>query len=145
MSPTYTIMVSYRCDCLGPLGKSSWDVAAMLEVMVPGGKSYIPYTTPPFEDISRYQFGVVRQGFAAYDGFGMAQYGPEAKKLFERSLDLLGTGIDPVHIDDIEKLWINDSSSKTQAPGQAPNMTSFSTQSSIKRSTITWHGSIIAV
>jgi len=98
----------YRQDCLGPLGKSAWDVAALLETMVPRPSSYAHYTGPPFEDISRYKLGIVRQGFPA-EGSGPKSpgLGQDAKDLFERSLKLLEKAkiVDPANILDIEELW----------------------------------------
>ena len=104
---------SYRQDSLGPFGKSAWDVAALLEPMVPGSPSYCQYTTSPFADISRYKLGVPRRGFA----HTKAQENPPtpadeatahaAEVSFEAALRIMGAGIkaNPADIKDVEKLW----------------------------------------
>lgn len=98
---------SYRQDCLGPLGKSAWGVAALLETMLPSPASYVHFAGPPFDDNTRYKLGIVRRGFPPDDNRGSkCDCAEEAIKLFERNAILLKGGkmVDAAHIEDIETM-----------------------------------------
>ena len=104
---------SYRVDCLGPLGKSTWDLAALLESMLLQHDSYIPFTSPPHNDITRYKIGIVRRRFPADDAMGEdAKNDDEANALYERSLESLRASgakmVDPADIQDVEQLWTQE-------------------------------------
>ncbi|CAD6585396.1 MAG: hypothetical protein TREMPRED_004126 [Tremellales sp. Tagirdzhanova-0007] len=104
---------TYRVDCLGPLGKSTWDLAALLESMLLQHDSYIPFTSPPHNDITRYKIGIVRRRFPADDAMGEdAKNDDEANALYERSLESLRASgakmVDPADIQDVEQLWTQE-------------------------------------
>ena len=93
------------------MGKSAWDIAAMLEVMVPGDPSYTQYTSPPFSDISRYKLGVPRIGFPSDKPTPLSPADQvtmlEAESRFADALRELKGGIkvDPADIENVEQLW----------------------------------------
>lgn len=52
-------MHSTRQDSPGPIAKTAWDIAAMLEIMSIIPQSYTQYAEKPYNDIARYSLAVV--------------------------------------------------------------------------------------
>lgn len=108
------IPISQRVDTAGPMGKSTWDVAALLDQMVAGSsESYITVVEQAIAKAgSPLRFGVPRKGFSASDTFEAdPKYTPEnraqADSIFASVVAALQGLIvkDPADIPDPDPKW----------------------------------------
>lgn len=53
--------VTENLDCIGPMARSAWDIAAAMDVLDPAGPGYIQYAEN-VKPLSDFKFGIVRQG-----------------------------------------------------------------------------------
>ena len=105
---------SARVDCLGPIGKSTWDVVAMLETIALPSRDFLKYAQAPYDDIATtpIRLGIhkayVRPGDPPDKGAD-AFLKPEAEALWKEALSKLAPIVkaDPADIPDVERLWQN--------------------------------------
>jgi len=85
------------------MGKSAWDVAALLSNLVKPKHDYTQYTMHPFTDIRRYRLGVPRVGFEPQ---GSALERKEKRKIFDEALEKLGGAVivDPLNNPQLDEM-----------------------------------------
>jgi Asp-tRNA(Asn)/Glu-tRNA(Gln) amidotransferase A subunit family amidase len=97
---------SHTFACAGPFGKSAFDVAAILSAIARPATDYTPFTQLPYNDISRYRIGVVRDGYEPAIDTGLVE---EKTMAFEQALELLGGSIvaDSVALPGVADMWLD--------------------------------------
>lgn len=98
-------------DVPGPMGKSVWDLAAMMEALT--GVPYLQYVKESDYNIAQYKLGVPRLHFNPDDqgNYELAYSNDlkqEAVDTFEHTVKQLNPALDPVNFDRIERLWQAD-------------------------------------
>lgn len=98
-------MNSKRQDVIGPMGKSTWDVAALLDAIIDPCPSYVQTLPSRPKALPEFEFGLLR------DGFLPTHPSPSVTQAEEMFLDGL-VKLGPVHehgpIEGLEQLWKKD-------------------------------------
>jgi amidase len=103
--------LSPRLDTAGPMGKSTWDIAAMLEILsnAPEG-FYTRHTATPNDNIGKYRLGVARKFFPPWSNMSLPaneDIKEEVEEVFAKTVAKLAAGIklDPADIQGIQAAW----------------------------------------
>ncbi|GFZ43757.1 hypothetical protein JCM24511_01477 [Saitozyma sp. JCM 24511] len=110
------IPITSRQDCAGPMGKSVWDLAALLSSMVVPHTDYTQYLASPNDSLSSYRLGVARgPGFFPFSYSSGLKDDPHSgyppsEALFADALKVLAPAIalDPAEIPGSETIWERD-------------------------------------
>ncbi|ORX38205.1 amidase signature domain-containing protein [Kockovaella imperatae] len=120
------IGISSRVDCLGPMGKSAWDIAAILEKIVVPGRSFVAYTQKPYDRVSTspIRLGIHRNHVkpeGSEDDEVTAELREEARHMFENALEKLMPMIkaDPADTEDVNAMFQGPAASDKE--GEKPS------------------------